>query len=71
LYSEGVVGVKQKFLHQYGDKSLGVFIRSITGLEQSSLNEAFATFLQVGNLRADQMTFIKTIIILSIQEWNY
>ena len=26
------------------------------------MNEAFADFLQVGNLRADQMTFIKTII---------
>ena len=25
-------------------------------------NEAFSDFLQVGNLRADQMTFIKTII---------
>lgn len=31
-------------------------------MEQAVLNEAFAEFLQVGNLRADQMTFIKTII---------
>lgn len=37
-------------------------MRSVTGLEQAALNEAFADFLQVGNLRADQMTFIKTII---------
>ncbi|MFT6004164.1 MAG: type I restriction enzyme R subunit, partial [Bacteroidia bacterium] len=29
---------------------------------EASLNEAFTGFLQVGNLRADQMTFIKTII---------
>ena len=31
-------------------------------MEQAVLNEAFADFLQVGNLRADQMTFIKTVI---------
>ena len=62
FFTESVAGTKQEFLHQYGDKPLGAFIRSITGLEQSSLNEAFSTFLQVGNLRADQMTFVKTII---------
>ena len=38
------------------------FIRNIIGLEREALNEAFSDFLQVGNLRADQMTFISTII---------
>ena len=40
----------------------GAFIRSVTGVEESVLNEAFANFLQVGELRANQMTFINTII---------
>jgi type I restriction enzyme R subunit len=62
LFSEGVAGTKEEFVQQYGERPLGAFIRSITGLEQATLNEAFADFLQVGNLRADQMTFIKTII---------
>ena len=62
LFIESVAGTKQEFVKQYGEKPLGTFIRSITGLEQTALNEAFAAFLQVGNLRADQMTFIKTII---------
>ena len=31
-------------------------------MEREALNEAFSDFLQVGNLRADQMTFISTII---------
>ena len=31
-----------------GEKPLGAFIRSITGLEQTALNDAFAAFLQVG-----------------------
>ncbi len=55
-------GTKQQFIGQYGEKPLGAFSRSVTGVEQSVLNEAFANFLQVGELRADQMTFINTII---------
>ena len=62
LFTESVAGTKEQFVQQFGEKALGAFIRSITGLEQATLNEAFSDFLQVGNLRADQMTFIKTII---------
>ena len=62
FFTESVAGTKEQFIEQYGEKPLGVFIRSITGVEQAVLNEAFADFLQVGNLRADQMTFVKTII---------
>jgi len=62
LFTESVAGTKEQFVQQFGEKPLGAFIRSITGLEQANLNEAFSDFLQVGNLRADQMTFIKTII---------
>lgn len=62
LFAEDVAGTKEEFMREYGERPLGAFIRSVTGLEQSALNEAFATFLQVGSLRADQMTFIKTII---------
>ena len=62
LFTESVAGTKQQFVEQYGEKPLGAFIRSVTGVEQSALNEAFANFLQVGELRADQMTFINTII---------
>ena len=62
LFTEGVAGTRQEFVQQYGKKPLGAFIRGVTGLESAALNEAFAEFLQVGNLRADQMTFIKTII---------
>jgi len=62
LFTESVAGTKEQFVQQYGEKPLGAFIRSITGVDQAVLNEAFADFLQVGNLRADQMTFINTII---------
>lgn len=62
LFTEDVAGTRQQFEEQYGDKPLGAFIRSVTGLERSALNVAFADFLDVGSLRADQMTFINTII---------
>lgn len=62
LFTDDIAGTKQEFVQQYGEKPLGAFIRSITGVEQSVLNAAFSDFLQVGNLRADQMTFIKRII---------
>ena len=62
FFTESVAGTRQQFVDNYGEKPLGEFIRSITGLERTALNEAFADFLQVGELRADQMTFINTII---------
>lgn len=62
LFTESVAGTKQQFVEQYGEKPLGAFIRSVTGVEESVLNEAFANFLQVGELKANQMTFINTII---------
>ncbi|KAF5039266.1 hypothetical protein DSECCO2_545740 [anaerobic digester metagenome] len=55
-------GTKEKFIEEYGAQPLGVFIRSIVGLDISAANDAFSEFLQKGNLRADQMTFIKNII---------
>lgn len=62
LFTEDVAGTKEEFQKQYGNQPLGAFIRRITGLDREALNEAFAEFLRVGNLRADQMTFVKTII---------
>ena len=62
LFTESLAGTKEEFVKEYGEKPLGAFIRSITGLERTSLNEAFTDFLQVGDLRADQMTFMNRII---------
>ncbi len=43
-------------------KPLGEFIRAIIGLDKAAVQEAFAEFIQAGNLRADQITFINNII---------
>lgn len=56
-------GTKQDFIREHGDEPLGRFIRSIVGLDIHAANEAFAEFLQAGNLQADQMTFINQIVM--------
>lgn len=55
-------GTKADFIKEFGDAPLGIFIRGIIGLETKAAQEAFADFLQTGKLRADQMTFVQSII---------
>jgi type I restriction enzyme, R subunit len=55
-------GTKADFINEYGAQPLGHFIRSLIGLDKEAAKAAFASFLQAGNLKADQMTFIKQII---------
>ncbi|MDX8405598.1 MAG: type I restriction-modification enzyme R subunit C-terminal domain-containing protein, partial [Mariprofundus sp.] len=62
LFDGKTVGTKQEYINAFGDRPLGVFIRSIVGLDVMAAQNAFAGFIQAGNLRADQMTFIYTII---------
>ncbi|MGB0431618.1 MAG: type I restriction-modification enzyme R subunit C-terminal domain-containing protein, partial [Bacteroidia bacterium] len=62
LFTESVAGTKEEFIKNFGDKPLGAFVRSITGLEETSVKAAFSDFLQTGNLRADQMTFLNRLM---------
>lgn len=62
LFDGKTVGIRQDYIDNYGDKPLGVFIRSIVGLEVTAAQEAFADFIQSGAFSADQMTFINSII---------
>ncbi len=62
LFNEEAIGSKQDYQDTYGKKPLGEFIRGIVGLDISAAQAAFADFIQAGNLRADQMTFINNII---------
>ena len=56
-------GTKEDFMEEMGtNQPLGVFIRSILGLDVNAAKKAFADFLSKGNLRADQITFIDNII---------
>jgi type I restriction enzyme R subunit len=55
-------GTVEAFKKEFGDEPLGVFIRSIIGLDITAAQQAFSEFLSTGNLKADQMTFIQNII---------
>jgi type I restriction enzyme R subunit len=61
LFSEDR-GTKDDYIREFGDKPLGVFIRSLIGLDVTAAKTAFADFLTKGKLKADQMTFINNII---------
>jgi type I restriction enzyme R subunit len=55
-------GTAEAFKKEFGNEPLGVFIRSIIGLDITAAQQAFSEFLSAGNLKADQMTFIQNII---------
>jgi len=55
-------GTREDFIKEFGEAPLGVFIRSIIGLDVKAAQDAFASFLTAGNLTANQITFIQNII---------
>nr|CAA6829352.1 MAG: Type I restriction-modification system, restriction subunit R (EC [uncultured Thiotrichaceae bacterium] len=62
LFDAKTVGTQEDYTKNYSDMPLGEFIRGIVGLDTDAAQGAFADFIHAGNLRADQMTFINTII---------
>lgn len=62
LFDGLAIGTQQDYVDTYGEKPLGEFVRSIVGLDVNAAQDVFADFIQAGTLRADQMTFIETII---------
>ena len=63
LFSAEAAGNRERFQQIYGtDKPLGKLIREIVGLDPNSAKQAFAQFLILGTLNADQITFINQII---------
>lgn len=62
LFTDEAAQNKQQFEKEYGDRPLGVFIRSIIGLNIKAAQEAFADFINAGTLSANQITFINNII---------
>jgi len=62
LFHGDTVGTKQEYMDAYGDQPLGMFIRSIVGLDKSAAQDVFVRFIQSGSLSGDQITFINNII---------
>jgi len=63
LFAADGPGGREQFEETYGTgQPLGQLIREIVGLEANAAKEAFAEFLALGTLSADQITFINQII---------
>ena len=62
LFDDSKLGTREDFVKEYGNQPLGVFIRSIVGLDRNAADEAFSGFLNTGNLSANQNKFISMII---------
>ena len=56
------LGTKDDYTHEYKDKSIGVLVREIVGLDMSSAKEAFSKFLTDVNLNDRQIYFLNQII---------
>ena len=63
LFEGTELGSQEDYIREYGSEyPLGVFIRSLLGLDISAAKEAFALFLNKGNLNAAQIEFINTLV---------
>jgi len=62
LFSQGSLGSKDDLIKVYGDQPLGIFIRSILGIDINAAKTAFFGFLQATSLYSQQIRFIDTII---------
>jgi type I restriction enzyme, R subunit len=63
LFESGEVGTREDFKRAYGkQEQLGVFIRSLIGLDREAAKAAFGEYLARNTMTANQMEFINQII---------
>lgn len=62
LFDQGEVGTREQFEKAYGNQPLGKFVRSIVGLEASSVREAFSSFINNPSMSAQQIRFLDLIV---------
>ena len=62
LFEQGELGTHEQFVKAYGEQPLGVFIRSIVGLDLEAANTAFSKFINNPSLNAAQIRFVNMII---------
>lgn len=56
------LGTKDEYEAEYGDKSLGEFVREIVGLDMNAAKEAFSEYLNEANLDSRQIYFVNQIV---------
>ncbi len=61
------LGTKEEYEAEIGKKPLGIFVRSIVGLDMNAAKEAFADYLANANLNSKQIYFLNQIIEYIVQ----
>ncbi|RUR24674.1 DEAD/DEAH box helicase family protein [Legionella qingyii] len=67
LFSECGVIPKEDYQKIFGEKPLGVLVRSVVGLSRKAAKEAFAEFLSKVPLEPDQIAFLNEVIEFLVQ----
>jgi type I restriction enzyme, R subunit len=62
LFAEGGPVSRKEYEALYGDKPLGVLVRSVVGLSRKAAKEAFSEFLSEAPMHPDQITFLNQIV---------
>jgi len=62
IFVESNIGTREDFIKHYGEQPLGKFVRSILGMDEEATQITFSEFIDKGNLRTDQIQFIRTLI---------
>jgi len=62
LFSEESQITRKNYEITFGEKPLGLLVRSVVGLSRKAAKEAFSEFLEKGTLQPDQMTFLNEIV---------
>ncbi len=62
LFAEDGAIPRDEYEHIFGEKPLGVLVRSVVGLSRKAAKEAFSEFLSEAPLHPDQMTFLDEVV---------
>jgi len=67
LFSEDGPVPREEYETIFGDKPLGVLVRSVVGLDRNAAKTAFAEFLAEAPLHPDQITFLDEVVDYLVQ----
>lgn len=62
LFAEDGAIQREKYEKTFGEKPLGVLVRSVVGLNRKAAKEAFSEFLSEAPLHPDQMAFLDEVV---------
>jgi len=62
LFSEDGPIPREEYEHIFGEKPLGLLVRSVVGLDRNAAKEVFAEFQAKAPMKPDQMTFLDEVV---------